>query len=322
MLFLTSPYPWFKAAPNAFIPLGTSEIPVNVSITPPLAGPAEVKLDACAIDPWGLSQVRFEINAVTLVVIPRATYADYLARKYLSGSKTGRLPLVSSVGAIQSLYGLRQGIEFYGNRMYQPGDNLKNIDWKHSVKYNELVTREFFEVQGQPVIMLVNLVAGSAEESDKLAYNIIAAALSLAQDSIPTAIAAYDDQEVVLSTPSLAARELMVRALEVVKEIVQRENTVKSLSPPDVGRLRANIRRLGQAESQPAAVLRELLQLELKSLNLNAQSSPSTAALREAMMKTDRQSTLVVISSQNHDAGALAFNLQDMAMQGNTVISV
>jgi hypothetical protein len=206
--------------------------------------------------------------------------------------------------------------------MYQPGDNLKNIDWKHSVKYNELVTREFFEVQGQPVIMLVNLVGGSAEESDKLAYNIIAAALSLAQDSIPTAIAAYDDEEVVLSTRSLAARELMVRALEVVKEIVQRENTAKSLSPPDVGRLRANLRRLGQAESHSAAVLRELLQIELKSLNLNAQSSPSTAALREAMMKTDRQSTLVVISSQNHDADALAFNLQDMTMKGNTVISV
>jgi hypothetical protein len=322
MLFLESPYPWFKAAPNAFIPLGTGEIPVNVLITPPLAGPTEIKLDACAIDPWGLSQIRFEISALKLVVIPRATYADYMARQYLSGSKTGRLPLVSSVGAIQSLYGLRQGIEFYGNRMYQPGDNLKNIDWKHSVKYNELVTKEFFEVQGQPVIMLVNLVTGSAEESDKLAYNIIAASLSLAQDGIPTAIAAYDDQEVVLSTRGLAAQELLVRALEVVKEIVQRENTAKSLSPPDVARLRANIRRLGQTESHPAAVLRELLQIELKSLNLSAQSSPCTAALREVMMKTDRQSTLVVISRQNHDAEALAFNLQDMAMKGNAVISV
>ena len=78
--------------------------------------------------------------------------------------------------------------------MYQPGDNLKNIDWKHSVKYNELVTREFFEIQGQPVILLINLVAGDTEETDKLAYNIIVAALSLAQDGIPAALAAYDDQ--------------------------------------------------------------------------------------------------------------------------------
>ena len=255
MLFLKSPYPWFKAAPNAFIPVASDEIRIQVALTPPLAGPAELPLNAWVIDPWGLSQVRFEINPVQLVVIPRARYADYLARKYLAGSRFGRLPLVSAVGTIRSLYGLRQGIEFYGNRMYLPGDNLKNIDWKHSVKYNELVTKEFFEIQGQPVILLINLVAGDPEEKDKLAYNIIVAALSLAQDGIPTALAAYDDQGVILSTPSLASHELTVRTLEIVKEIVTRENTAKSLNPPDVARLRANIRRLSETESAPAGVL-------------------------------------------------------------------
>jgi hypothetical protein len=322
MLFLKSPYPWFRDAPNAFIPLDVGEIRIEAVVTPPLAGPAEIKLDARVIDPWGLSQIRFEISPVKLVVIPRARYADFLARKYLSGSKTGRLPLVSNVGAVRSLYGLRQGIEFYGNRMYQPGDNLKNIDWKHSVKYNELVTREFFEIQGQPVILLINLVAGDAEETDKLAYNIIAMALSLAQDGIPTALAAYDDQDVILSTPSLAAQELTIRTLEIVKEIVTRDNTAKSLNPPDVARLRANIRRLSQAESTPAGVLRELLQIELKNLSHNARSSPCTAALNEVMNKANQQSTVIVISTQNHDAEALAFNLQGLAMRGNAVISV
>jgi Protein of unknown function DUF58 len=206
--------------------------------------------------------------------------------------------------------------------MYQPGDNLKNIDWKHSVKYNELVTREFFEIQGQPVIILINLVASNAEETDALAYNIIVAALSLAQDGIPAAIAAYDDQGVVLSTPSLAAQELTIRTLEIVKEIVSRENTVKSLNPPDVGRLRANIRRLSQAESQSAGVLRELLQIELKSLNHNARSSPCTAALNEVMTKTNQQSTVLVISNRNHDAEALAFDLQALTIKGNAIISI
>jgi len=322
MLFLKSPYPWFKVAPNAFIPLATNEISVQVALTPPLAGPVELPLNACVIDPWGLSQVKFEIVPVKLVVIPRARYADYLARKYLAGSRFGRLPLVSSVGTIRSLYGLRQGIEFYGNRMYQPGDNLKNIDWKHSVKYNELVTKEFFEIQGQPVILLINLVAGDAEEKDKLAYNIIVAALSLAQDGIPTAMAAYDDQDVILSTPSLAAQELAVRALEIVKEIVTRENTAKSLNPPDVARLRANIRRLSEAESTPAGVLRELLQIELKNLSHNARSSSCTAALNEVLTKANPQSTVLVISNQNHDAEALAFNLQTLTAKGNAVISV
>jgi hypothetical protein len=206
--------------------------------------------------------------------------------------------------------------------MYQPGDNLRNIDWKHSVKYNELVTREFFEIQGQPVILLINLVAGDPEETDRLAYNIIVAALSLAQDGIPTTLAAYNDQDVILSTPSLAAQELAVRALEIVKEIVTRENTAKSLNPPDVARLRANIRRLSAAESTSAAALLELLQIELKNLSHNARSNPCTVALNEVMLKANQQSTILVISNQNHDAEALAVNLQALTMKGNVVISV
>ena len=322
MLFLQSPYPWFKTTPNALIPVETGEMRIKAAATPPLGGPTDIKINACVIDPWGLSQVRFEISPVKLVVIPRARYADWLARKYLRGAKFGRLPLVSNVGAIKPLYGFRQGIEFYGNRMYQPGDNLKNIDWKHSVKYNKLVTREFFEIQAQPVIILINLVASDPEETDKLAYNIIVASLSLAQDGIPAALAAYDDHGVILTTKSLAAQELTIRTLEIVKEIVTRENTTKSLNPPDVSRLQANISRLKQAESQPAGVLRELLQIELKSLGHNARFSPCTAALNEVMVKTNQQSTILVISNQNHDAEDLAFNLHALTVKGNAVISV
>jgi hypothetical protein len=89
-----------------------------------------------------------------------------------------------------------------------------------------------------------------------------------------------------------------------------------------IRRLKANIRRLTHTESQPAGVLRELLQIEFKSLSHNARSSPCTGALNEVMAKTNQQSTVLVISNQNHDAEALAFNLQALTMKGNTVISV
>ena len=322
MLFLQSPYRWFKTIPNAFVPLEENEIRIKVSVTPPMAGPVEIRIIAHVIDPWGLTQLRFEINAMKLVVIPRARYADWLARKYLTGSKFGQLPLVSNVGSIRSLYGLRQGIEFFGTRMYQPGDNRKNIDWKHSVKYHELVTKEFFEMHAQPVIMLVNLVANNTEETDKLAYNIIVSALSLAQDGIPTALAAYNDKGVVLTTPSLIAQELIIKTLETVKEIVTKENAAKSLNPPDVSRLQANISRLNHPVSQPAESLRELLQIEFKSLSRNAKSNPCTAALNEVMKKTYPQSTVIVISDRNYDAEALAFNLHTLIVKGNAVISV
>ena len=162
----------------------------------------------------------------------------------------------------------------------------------------------------------------AGEEADKLTYNIIAAALSLAQDGIPAALAAYDDQGVILTTPSLAAQALTIRTLEIVGKIVTKENATKSLNPPDVGRLQANIRRLAQAENQPVGVLRELLQIEFKSLRHSARSSPCTAALNEVMAKTNQQSTVLIISNQNHDAEALAFNLHALAIKGNTIIAV
>ena len=150
----------------------------------------------------------------------------------------------------------------------------------------------------------------------------IESSLSLAQDGIPAALAAYDYNGVILTTPSLVAQELTIRTLEIVKDIVTKENVTKSLNSPDVSRLQTNFRRLNQAESPPAGVLRGLLQIELKSLTHNARSSPCTAALNEVMAKTNHQSTVLVISNQNHDAEALAFNLQALTIKGNAVISV
>ncbi|MFZ1915760.1 MAG: hypothetical protein WCF70_07185 [Dehalococcoidales bacterium] len=40
------------------------------------------------------------------------------------------------------------------------------------------------------------------------------------------------------------------------------------------------------------------------------------------MTKANQQSTAIVISNQNHDAGVLAVNLQALTLKGNTIISV
>jgi len=190
LLFLKSPYPWVQSphqTPSFRLTVKRNQCAGRVDTA---AGPVppSFPLNACVIDPWGLSQVRFEINPVKLVVIPRARYADYLARKYLSGSRFGRLPLVSSVGTIRSLYGLRQGIEFYGNRIVPTR--------RQSEGNNRLETLRKNTTNWLPRKFLNSGTARHSPEStwsrpiwkktDKLAYNIIAAALSLAQDGIPT----------------------------------------------------------------------------------------------------------------------------------------
>lgn len=321
LLFLESPNEWLKVSPK-ILALKENKLVARVSLSPTLSGPAIVKLKAHAIDRWGLIQITFELEPIYLYVIPRARYAAWLAKRYLAETKPGALPVISNIEALKPIYGLRRGIEYYGSQLYQPGDSLKNIDWKHSLRYNELITKEFSKFQGRSAIMLINLAVGNAEEADKLAYNVIVTAISLAQENIPTALAAYNHEDVKVTTPTLQGQPLVLKALQVAQEMVTFIKPTKYLNPPDVSRLRANINRIRFAESQASQVLAQLLQLEFNNLRQTARLNPATKALTQAMAKVDKQSNIVVISHRNHDAEALAFNTFSFTSKGNAVITI
>ena len=321
LLYVESPYEWLNVSPN-ILSLKQNSLTVKVSLSPTLSGPSIVKLKGQATDRWGLIQISFELEPIRLYVIPRARYAAWLAKRYLAGTKPGALPLISNITALKPIYGLRRGVEYYGSQLYQPGDSLKNIDWKHSLKYNELISKEFSEFYGRSAIILINLAVGNAEEADKLAYNIIVTAISLARENIPAALAAYNHENVKVTTPTLHPRQLLLQSLKVAQEMVTFINPVKYLNPPDVARLRANISRIRFVESKASKVLAQLLQLEYKNLNNNAKLHPATKALTEAFSKVDKQSNIVIISHRNHDAEALAFNTFSFTRKGNAVITV
>jgi hypothetical protein len=321
LLLVESPYQWLKASPN-IVPLNQPSLTVKVTLSPLLSGPSIIKLNGRATDRWGIMQTRFELEPLRLYVTPRARYAAWLAKRYLEGTRPGNLPLITNTEAITATYGLRRGIEYYGSQLYQPGDSLKNIDWKHSLKYNELITKEYTEFHGQPAVILINLGASDAEEADKLAYNIIATALSLAQENIPAALAVYDLENVKLTTPVLQPQNLVSQSTKVAQEIVTFANPKKYLSPPDISRLRSNIRRIRFAESEASRVLAKILQLEYDNLSNNTRLHPATKALNEVFNKVDKQSNIVIISNRNHDAEALSFNTYTFTRNGNTVIAI
>ncbi len=321
LLSMESPYQWLKVSPGV-LSLREGNLKIILSFTPLLSGPSVIKLASVATDRWGLIQTRFELEPINLFVIPRARYAAWMANRYLSATKPGTIPLMSSITALKPTQCLRRGIEWYGSRLYQAGDSLKNIDWKHSLKFNELISKEYTEFYGQTSVILINLAVTDAEEADRLAYNIIVTAISLAHEGIPAAVSAYDQENVKMTTGLLRPRELILMSLRVAKEMVSYINPVKYLAPPDVSRLRANINRIGYGTSPGSKVLLELLQMEYRNLNNQAMSHPSTRALDDAFAKVDRQSNIVVISRHNHDAEALAFNTFRYKRKGNSVITI
>jgi len=321
LLFVESPYAWLKVSPN-ILSRRENEIVVKVSLSPLLSGPAIIKLEGHATDRWGLFQISFELEPIRLHVIPRARYAAWLAKRYLAETKAGALPLISNVQELKPIYGLRRGVEYYGNQLYQPGDSLKNIDWKHSLQYNELITKEFVEFHGRPAVILINLSVGNNEEADKLAYNIISTAISLAKENIPAALAAYDHEGVKVTTPVLQPHELVLQSLHVSKEIITFSNSMRYLNPPNVVRLQSTIKRLQFAKSQAARSLARIMQLEYISISKNTRLHPATKSLNKVFTKIEKQANIVVISFRNHDAEALALHTFNLTRKGNTVIAV
>jgi hypothetical protein len=320
-LFFEPMQNWVKL-PSREFSMDNEGLLLPINFVPPLSGASTIQVKGYAIDRWGLWQTQFSIEPVRLNVIPRARYAAWLAKRYLAESRTGMLPLISTVGTLRPLYGLRVGIEYYGSQLYQPGDSLKNIDWKHSIKYNKLISKEFADQRGQPAILLINMTVGDADEADKQVYNMIIAALSLAKEQIPTALALYDEKDVQLVTASLQPQVLVARCLGIMKDIRIIGKSTRYLSPPDVSLLRANIRRLQSVESDPAKALAQLLQVEYRSLKEIAVHHPVARALEMAFEKTSDRANVVVVSPLNHDAEAVMFSAITYRNKGNAVLSI
>jgi uncharacterized protein (DUF58 family) len=321
VLSLDSPYDWLKIH-SPVLPSNRDPMILRLSLTPLLAGPSEASVNVLAVDCWGLTQVQFQINPVQLHVIPRARHAAWLARRYLEATKPGGLPMISNVGAVRPQFGFRRGIEYYASQLYQPGDELRNIDWKHSAKYNKMITKEFVEFHGQAAVMLINLTVSDAEEADKLAQKIIITALSLANEQIPAVIAAYDRSGVKLVTPSLRPPQLVVMALEITKEITMFANPGKYLYRADLGRLRADIDRLASVEGDSSKTLAQLLSVEYAAILRNVASNPATLAINESMWHAHQQPTFVTVSMLNHDVDAIEANRFFLTKRGYAFVAV
>lgn len=321
-LALSPCHEWLRLEPKVLLVEHSVEPGVRLQLSPPLSGPSEPEILGWLVDRWGLIEQAFELRPLQLYVIPRARYAAWIARKYLEGTGSGTLPLLSAPGTFRAATTSRTGIEYYGNRPYQLGDSPRIIDWKRTVKLGELVSKEFSELKGRPALLLVNLAVQDAEEVDKLAYKLITTALSLAQENIPSALAAYDHQKVRLVTPILLPRAILMKALEVAEQVVIFASPLKYLTPPNVERLRANLFRLQQVGSQSAKALSSLLEIEYRNLEKVAGENPATIALLEGLKKAGRESNLVILSQRNHDAEALVFNSFKFGRRGYAIIEI
>jgi hypothetical protein len=320
-LSLKSPEPWVSLRGGPYT-LAAAEITLRIAVTPELAGPRDVLLRGVASDRWGLVLNRFEFVPLSLNVIPRARYAAWLARRFLAEAGGGDMHYVAEIPNTTARFVSAQGVEYFYSRAYQPGDSLNRIDWKHTTKYDELITKNFVEMRGQQALMLINLATADDREADAVAYKMLMTALSLAREDIPALVVAYDRQGVKLVTGAVTSRRLVLQALRLVREMTVYTPPRRYLAPPQVARLRANLRRLEGTPNPATTVLGELMRWEMDNLKRRTAESPVSEALRRVGNRRLSEYTVMLISGLNHDADAIAYQRYQLENRGVKILNV
>jgi hypothetical protein len=216
----------------------------------------------------------------------------------------------------------RKGTEYLESRNYQPGDSLKDIDWKHSIKLSQLIVKEYNESSEQAAIIAVNLSVTDVEAADRVAFNLITSALTLARENIPTALAAYNHQDVVLNKGITESPVMLREAMSLVKDIRVVEFDDRHLEPIDIAKIRRNIRQLKEAESEPAKRLLDILRFEHRSIEEMSRNHPATAALLAATKEVPTPAMIILVSQLNHDAEAMLVNAEKLSRRRFTTVPI
>ncbi len=295
---------WIAVSPERL--MLDEAVELNIAVELYLAGPASVQINGSILDKWGLLERSVEFDAAEIQVVPRARHAVWLAERFLETGGAGGVMTASSVKIAHKLAaGSRSGFEYVGNRQFQPGDSLKHIDWKHSLKLQEIVVKEFEVQQTSAAILMVNLTASDAEEADRLVHALISSAITLAKTGVPTILAGYTQNDVLSVTESLDPRELVVRSLSLSQKIEIVPKVHKYFSAGDPLAMMSTRRRLETLKMDSLEKLIELMQLEFEALQLSVDISPVTIAMKEALMKNSKHPTVVFVSAMNHDEDAV-----------------
>jgi uncharacterized protein (DUF58 family) len=306
--------PWASVSPSTFVGK-TAPAVVRVKLTPPLAGSKTLLARARCIDPWGLIVTTQQVQLAHVVVIPRATYAARLARAYLEQTAGGMDALAVLPQMHEGTRAAQRGLDYYGARRYEPGDPLRDVFWKHTLKLGQLVVKERRGQQGEAVILAVNVWGSTADDLDQIAYSTVVSALTLAREDVPMVFAAYTDEAIVSVTPVLSPRQAVLHALDLVRAMRQVARPTRVLPPAQLARLRRRAERLLASNANPAARLARVLQFEYRAHVTRAKQHPGYQAILIAAGYLS-PAALLMTSSGPDDPEAIELALEHLRTQG------
>ncbi|HTY90206.1 MAG TPA: DUF58 domain-containing protein [Methanocella sp.] len=112
---------------------------------------------------FAATRVRGEAKSIRV----RLSLGEHLLRP------NAALPGYRKTDAPVSMVDRRRGSDFFGVRLYTPGDSVRNIDWALTSRAGHLVVREFEADRALPAYFLVDVSARAFEESVAVASGLI-----------------------------------------------------------------------------------------------------------------------------------------------------
>lgn len=263
------------------------------------AAPLAVELQIALWDRRMLVCRSLRTTVATVVVIPRARYAEWLARSFLKGDRG-----VNVVSSIETMVSPGQGSnrELYQfHRPYQPGDPTRDVDWKRVREDGRLSVREFRTASAHQILLCVNLAAGSLAEADRLALDLVLAAVTLAREGSKVAIIWYStpDQPVEV-TEDVSGPALMRQALTHLAQITRTGGPERLLALPNPTWLE----RVARSARSPA--VQRLAASEVAFVKQRAAEHPLFQVLEPRLRLQQATGSVVLLSSLRDDAEAVA----------------
>jgi uncharacterized protein (DUF58 family) len=306
---------WASISPSRFVGKSVPVV-VRVKLTPPLAGSKTLLARTCFMDPWGLIVTAQQVQLAHVVVIPRATYAAHLARAYLEQTASGKDALAALPQTQETTRATQGGLDYYGARRYEPGDPLRDVFWKHTLKLRQLVVKERRSQQGEAVILAVNVWGSTADDLDQTAYSTVAGALTLAREDVPMVFAACTDEAIVSVTSVLSPRQAVLHALHLVGAMRQVARPTRVLQPARLAQLRRRVERLLASNASPATRLARVLQFQYRAHITRAKQHPGYQAVLKAAGYLLSPAALLVTSSGPDDPEAIELALEHLRLRG------
>ena len=310
---------WLTISPDVLDLRAGASTPVRLSGSPPLAGPRRPVIRVNSVDAWDVLWTRSEVSPLLLNVVPRAKYAAWLARQFLERSRP------AWAMGMDGAEGRLRGPEFYGIRHYQPGDRLRDVDWRHTSKLREMVVRENRDTEAGGAVIVVNLVVDGEEQADWLAFHLITAAVSAARRGVGISVVAYDRVAARHAT-ALSSGDAAVRdALRLSRRIIVESSSERLLSPADAVALTRDTRqvqdstKLADAGSRSVHPLASLVVAELTTV---AAAHPLADLMSATLRQVPPPATITVVSAWNHDLDALAMVIPSARARGYRLLVI